>query len=221
MTKITLDIETIPSQLPWVKEYVAATVKPPGTMKKKETIEKWILEEKENAISESMDKCSFDGAMNHIICIGVAIDDEEPIAIVAETIDQEAEILKSFYDVLRSVPYNIANTYIGHNISGFDLRVIRQRSMVLGVKAINGLPFESKPWDKNPYDTMLQWSQSRSDWSSLDKLAKAFGIDGKCGIDGSMVYTMWKEGRFKELAEYCKSDVRIVRELYKKMTLVF
>ncbi len=221
MTDIVIDIETIPSQLPWVKDYVAETVKPPGTMKKQETIDKWILEERSGAIDEAMDKCSFDGAMNHIVCIGIAIDNEDPIAIVAETIDQEAEILKSFYEVLRGVPYSVANTYIGHNISGFDFRVIRQRSMVLGVKPCKGLPFDSKPWDKNPYDTMLQWSQSRSDWASLDKLAKAFGIDGKSGIDGSMVYPMWKEGKFKELAEYCKSDVRIVRELYKKMSLVF
>jgi hypothetical protein len=37
MTTVYLDIETIPSQLPWVSEYVAEGVKPPGTIKKAET----------------------------------------------------------------------------------------------------------------------------------------------------------------------------------------
>lgn len=214
MTKITLDIETIPSQLPWVKEYIAATVKPPGTMKKQETIDKWIAEEKENAISESMDKCSFDGAMNHIICIGVAIDDAPAVAVYAKTIDDEKIILNEFYDLIR--PYEFGTVFIGHNISGFDLKVIRQRSMVLGIKPLDFIPFNSKPWELNPYDTMAQWDQKNS--VKLDKIARAFGIEGKGDVDGSMVYQMWKDGKFDEIAQYCKDDVELTRRVYKKMT---
>ena len=219
MTDIVIDIETIPSQLPWVKEYVTESVKPPGTMKKQETIDKWILEEKSGAIDEAMDKCSFDGAMNHIICIGIAIDNDDPIAIVAETIEQEAEILKSFYEVLRGVPHSIANTYIGHNISGFDMRVIRQRSMVLGVKPMRGIPFDSKPWDKNPFDTMMQWDSKNM--VKLDKIARAFGLQGKGDIDGSQVYQLWKDKKFSDIAKYCKDDVIMTRNVYRKMKEFF
>lgn len=218
MTNIYLDIETIPSQQPWVSEYVESTVKHPGNIKKAETIEKWNLEDRPGAIEEAMNKCSFDGAMNHIICIGIAIDDADPVCVVAENVAQEKDIIKSFYDLIGSSPASINNTYIGHNISGFDLRVIKQRSMVLGVKPNRGIPFDTKPWELNPYDTMVQWDNKNN--AKLDKIARAFGIEGKNGIDGSIVYQMWKDKRFSEIAQYCKEDVIMTRNVYKKMNFI-
>jgi len=216
MTTICLDIETIPSQLPWVGEYVSATVKPPGTIKKAESLLKWEQESKADAVSESMDKCSFDGALNHIICIGLAIDDEEPIAIVANTPDHEAGLLTEFYRLIGSLP--IVTRFVGHNISGFDLKVIKQRSIVLGVKPCNHIPFDAKPWDRNPFDTMYMWDSKNN--AKLDKIARAMGFEGKGGIDGSDVYPMWKDGKFKEIADYCKADVSLTRDVYKKMIAV-
>jgi len=213
MTNIYLDIETIPSQLPWVSEYVAAGVKPPGTIKKAESIAKWHEESKPDAVQEAMDKCSFDGALNHIICIGVAIDDEPAKTIVANTIDQEPVLLNEFYGLIKS--HALGAVYIGHNISGFDLKVIKQRSMVLGVKPAAMIPFDAKPWEKNPYDTMVQWDAKNS--AKLDKIARAFGIKGKGDVDGSDVYQMWKDGNFSEIAQYCREDVEMTRSVYKKM----
>ena len=46
MMKIYLDIETIPGQSPELKTEIAATIKPPGSMKKAETIARWEAEEK-------------------------------------------------------------------------------------------------------------------------------------------------------------------------------
>lgn len=216
MTTIYLDIETIPSQLPWVSEYVSATVKPPGTIKKAESILKWEQESKADAVSEAMDKCSFDGAMNHIICIGVAIDDGDPVAIVANSPDQESYMLQTFYSLIGSLP--IVNTFVGHNISGFDMRVIKQRSMVLGVKPCEHIPFDAKPWDRNPYDTMHVWDSKNN--TKLDKIARAMGFEGKGDIDGSDVYPLWKAGEYDKIAEYCRSDVSLVRNVYKKMIAV-
>jgi len=63
MNNLYLDIETIPSQEKWVRNYIADTVKPPATMKKEETIKKWYEEEFDNAVDEALAKTSFDGAM--------------------------------------------------------------------------------------------------------------------------------------------------------------
>jgi len=214
--KIYIDIETIPSQEIWAHDYIKDTIKPPGQMKKAETIAKWEAEEKQSAILEAMDKLALDGAMNHIVCIGVAINNNPPISFVAKEHLQEAKILRDFFDYIAGNcgKWGIQNTWIGHNISGFDLKIIRQRSMILNVKPLIEIPFEGKPWDKNPFDTMLQWDAKN--FIKLDKIARAFGIKGK-GIDGSQVYEMWKNGLFEMLSDYCENDVDLTRKVYKRM----
>ena len=98
------------------------------------------------------------------------------------------------------------------------MKIIRQRSIVLGIRPRSNMPFDAKPWDTNPFDTLVQWDSDRQKMISLDKLAKALGIQGKSDIDGSMVYGMWKEGKFDEIAQYCADDVRMVRDVYKRIT---
>jgi hypothetical protein len=213
---IYIDIETIPSQEMWAHDYIKDTIKPPAQMKKPETIAKWEAEEKQNAILEAMDKLALDGAMNHIVCIGVAINDNPAITFIAENHTSEIRMLKEFYDYvgLNCGKWGINNKWVGHNISGFDLKIIRQRSMILGVKPTIDIPFMAKPWDLNPFDTMVQWDAKN--FVKLDKIAKAFGIKGK-SMDGSQVYDMWKNGLYEMLSDYCIDDVEMTRKVYKRM----
>lgn len=210
MINVYLDIETIPSQESWVRDYVASTVTHPGQMKKPETIAKWAEEEKPSAVEDALGKCSFDGALNHIVCIGMAIDN----APVETFVGDEIVVISSLYGALSDVGFH--SRFIGHNISGFDLRVIRQRSVILGIKPPACVPFDAKPWDTSRvYDTMIQWDSQNK--ARLDKIARAMGMAGKSG-DGSMVYQMWKDGKYAELAQYCASDVELVRNVYRRMT---
>ena len=217
MTNIYLDIETIPSQEDWVTQYITDNTKPPGNITKPESIEKWYAEKQEQAIEDNLRKCSFDGAMNHIVCIGVALDDEEPVVFYTRAANGEADILQTFYNYIEQSTDDYGNIYIGHNISGFDLRVILQRSIVLGVQPCAGIPFHAKPWDMNPFDTMQKWDARN--YTKLDILARALGIaeSYESGVDGSQVYDMWLNGQDDDIADYCKSDVRLVREVYKRM----
>src|SRR5690606_33419994 len=127
----------------WVRDYVAETVKPPGQMKKAETIAEWERTSRQNAIDEALEKSALDGAMNHIICIGVAIDDHAPVSFTAEQHTQEKKIIEKLYDYLAENTQTHGNTYVGHNISGFDFKVLRQRSMILGVKPPGNIPFDA------------------------------------------------------------------------------
>lgn len=216
--EVFLDIETIPSQLPWVRQYVGDTVKPPAQMKKAETIEKWYQESRAGAVDLAMDKCGLDGAMNHIICIGVAIDDHEPISFSIDEPYKEAKMLEDFYNYLHGNLIVGGNKFIGHNITGFDLKVLKQRSMIYGIKPQIEVPFNVKPWDDIlVYDTMLQWDSR--DFIKLKKLALAFGIEQKKTMHGSEVYTAWKNGLHDQIADYCKNDVSMVRKIYRKMTM--
>jgi len=213
---IYIDIETIPSQEMWAHDYIKDTIRPPAQMKKPETIAKWEAEEKQSAILEAMDKLALDGAMNHIICIGVAINDHAPRSFIAKTHLEEPKVLREFFDYVQGNcgKWGISNKWVGHNISGFDLKIIRQRSMILNVKPVIEIPFMAKPWDLNPFDTMVQWDAKN--FVKLDKIARAFGIVGK-SMSGAEVYPKWKEGLFDMIADYCEADVEMTRKVYKRM----
>ena len=80
------------------------------------------------------------------------------------------------------------------------------------LKAMN-----AKPWDTCIADTMLMWSSDSQKRASMDKLCKAFGLEGKGDFDGSMVAETWPVDHQKVI-DYCKDDVRRTRAMYKRMT---
>jgi hypothetical protein len=61
------------------------------------------------------------------------------------------------------------------------------------------------------------WSQDREKRASMDKLCKAFGIEGKGDFDGSMVAATWPVDPQK-VVDYCCADVERTRALYYRMT---
>lgn len=208
---VYIDIETIPTQETVMQEYVLKNLKAPGNYKDPEKIAAYLEEAKE----EALDKCGLDGATNHIICIGIAIDDHEPVSFSAKKYQEEGKMLKEANEYMADNLQYHGNTIIGHNVSGFDLKVIRQRGIVLGVNTGIAIPFHAKPWDLNPFDTMMQWDAKN--FIKLEKLALALGIQTKKTMEGSEVYSAWKNGLHDMIADYCKNDVRLVREVYKKM----
>lgn len=210
--EIVIDIETIPSQEKWVQDYVRENLSPPANYKDPEKIEKW----KEENLEKQLDKCGLDGAFNHIVCIGYAINDEPAKVLHIENHKHEAAMIDNFFQItgkLTGVP-----TVIGHNVKGFDMLIIKQRAMIHQVPLCTTLPFYAKRYDDNPFDTMLRWNDNKpNDFVKLDKLCRAFGLPSKDGIDGSMVYSLWKAKNFRDLVEYCRDDVEITRNLGRRM----
>lgn len=209
-----LDIETIPSQLPWVREYAEGKVKPPKTIKKQEKIDEWYLNDRHDAIEEMIDGLGFDGASNHIVSIGCAVNYDDPVSFDAATIEDEAKIIQSFFEYVVTMFQRKYPIVVGHNVAGFDLRVIRQRATILGIRRPACMPWAAKPWDNNPFDTMVQWDPKK--FVSQDLLARAFGLRGKGDVDGSKVYDMWKAGESAKIGDYCRDDVAQNREIFMR-----
>jgi 3'-5' exonuclease len=224
MTYIYLDIETIPAQTKQAKDRVASTIKPPAQMKKAETIAAWEKDGKEQAIIEAIDKTSFDGGLGHVCCIGWAVDDEQVNSSYMRNVTPEGEksiINDFFYSAKgRMATGYLTPTIVGHYISGFDIRFLTQRAIVLGVMIPNWWPHEIKPWGNEIFDTMIKWAGAKGT-VSLDNLCFALGVEGKGDIDGSMVAQMFKDGKHKEIASYCRDDVERVRKVHKKMIAAF
>lgn len=210
------DIESIPTTDPAVIERIASTIKPPGTLKKQESIDKWIAEEKASAIDEAVKKTSFDGTYGKIVCIGWALEDT---LVASWCHDNERELLTVFFDSYRSAgKLGRDITCVGHNIIGFDLKFLWKRCVILGIRP-PPLPFKAKPWDSSVFDSMLQWDSDVSKRISLDNLCHALGVKSPKGeMDGSMVSDAFNAGRFDDIAKYCAQDVEAVRDVYRRMT---
>lgn len=211
-TTIFVDIETIPDQSEDVLARALADIRPPGNIKKQESIDAWMAENAETAAREVVAKTSFDPAQGHICTIAWVDEDSEPMVAHAVRVDQEAAVLHAFFAALGEFD---RTTFVGHYITGFDLRFILCRAVVLGVRIPKCIPRDIKPWGDRTFDTMTAWAGKRGT-ISMDNLATALGIEGKDGFDGSMVAEAWANGDHEKIAEYCKDDVRITRDIWRK-----
>lgn len=207
-----VDIETIPTQSPDVIERYKAEVKAPGNIKKPESIDAWMVENRDRVAAENIAKTSFDPAAGHICTIGWATDDDDPVAAHTPTVEGERDVIEAFYGSLTPLH---KYTFVGHNIAAFDIRFLLCRSVVLGIRIPQCIPRDPKPWDRGLMDTMTAWAGQRGT-ISMDRLCDALSLPGKGGFDGPMVADAWANGEHDRIAEYCKSDVEKTREIWRR-----
>jgi predicted PolB exonuclease-like 3'-5' exonuclease len=244
-----LDLETVPAQRPDVLEELRAAeqdallaalaaVKPPGNYKKQETIDEWMATEAPKVKQALIDasaanvdaayrKTGLDGSFGQICVIGWALDDGAVSTIWDhEWANGERELLESFYCALTdAIPANMERTtcVVGHNVAGFDLRYLTQRSIVNNVRPhrIIAAAAQAKPWEQEKvYDTMIQWGGTGAKpGGSLDKLCRALSVPTPKGdITGATVWDAVQAGRIADVAAYCARDVAAVRSIHKRMT---
>jgi 3'-5' exonuclease len=163
------------------------------------------------SFEEFVESTGLDGSFGRICCISYAIDDAAILSLSGD----EKEIVERFWKAAGDV-----NLFIGFNLMDFDLRFIYQRSIILGVKPTQDLSFAR--YRNSPiYDVMHEWSKwSNLGRTSLHGLSKALGISSpkEGDIEGKDVAKAYKDGRLKEICEYCERDVEATRQIYKRMT---
>lgn len=166
-------------------------------------------EEVEETFQEFVLKTSFDGNFGRVVAVAYALDDGEVVALSGT----ETEILEAFW-----AAYAGATRMIGHNIRDFDLPFLVRRSRILGVKP-SALPNLARYRHDQVYDTLHEWNLWSGKAGSLDVLARLLGLPtSKDEMSGADVWPYFQAGRIAEICEYCKKDVALTREVYKKMT---
>ena len=233
MTTIVLDIETVPSQLPGAIDAIRASIKPPGTLKKAESIAAWVKDERESAVHEAHRKQSLDGGLaGEIISIAILAPDlegdagwvrcraqgeseapllEDAAAAVMQRIDRTACTLAEGRHAAQD-PF-----FVAHN-AAFDLPFIWRRCIVNGVRLPFRFPRPSAREGRDFGCTMVQWA-GVGNRVSLDKLCLALSIPSpKAGMDGSQVAEYVAAGRIEDVAAYCRGDVAATREVWRHMT---
>lgn len=218
-----LDIESVPGQAPGLRDELALTVKPPATLKKAESIQAWIDNERPAALEEAWLRTSLDGTYGQIVVIGMAIDDDPVREFVVRDLSatEEACVLGAFWAAIRNAHAGNASmkpTIIGHNVIGFDLPFLWKRSVIRGVRPPFWWPRNPKPWADGIIDTMTYWAGDRGT-IGLDRLCRALGLDGKGdGMTGADVWPAVRDGRIAEVAAYCAADVERTRAIHRRMT---
>ena len=205
------DIETLPTTDKKVIERIAASIKPPAKYTKKESIDTWMAENYELELKEKIHATGMQAAYGSVACIGWS----HRIGIDCVGMNMtESQCIRYFYDAIED-----HDTFSGHNIAGFDLKFLKQRSMILGIKPPKNIlkAMNAKPWDDCIKDIMLMWDLDKNKMASLDMMCWWFGVKhGMPDMDGSMVAETWPVDPQKVI-DYCISDVKAEREIYYKM----
>lgn len=203
---VTIDIETLPAA---------------------ETVECLALAADEKKTEEVQRKTALSGDFGRILCIGYTderADGTRRMGVIGFDKESktfhldERQMLERFWNLMRG--FNPSrDRVVGHNIFEFDLRFILKRSRINGICPTAELSF--RRYANQPvYDTMCEWECWSRDKIKLEHLAAAFSLPSSKteDIDGGKVFELYQAGRHQEIFDYCLRDVRLTREIYRRMT---
>jgi 3'-5' exonuclease len=148
-----------------------------------------------------------------IICIGVLIARRDNHHWVVEALGaphvgerSEKELIAAFVDKIAQLKPQL----VTFNGSSFDLPVVRYRAMVHKVSAAG---LSARPYFHRYADDAVDLCDVLSSFApgakaGLHELCRVIGLPGKPdAINGADVDRYFREGRTREIAEYCESDV--------------
>lgn len=124
----------------------------------------------------------------------------------------EEELITHFWEVASHY-----NQFITFNGRGFDCPFIMIRSAVLKIKPTRNL-MPNRYFDSHIdlLDRLMFFGSVRK-MMNLHMWCRAFGIESPKakGVTGHDVADLFKNKKFKEIAEYCFDDIVATKELYK------
>lgn len=212
MHNLYIDIETIPGPvIPTIDEMME---KCPASYKKPDSIRTWAEENQ----MEQHRKQALDSMQGEILAVGFAHNDNEPgCAIRTNGMDERTLLTMVEAGLMQIVKAHkgVAPVWVGHNIKGFDLPWMWRKCLKYGLYDLaRSIP--KGRYTKDIEDTMEMWATDYKDHVSLSKIAGFFGLNGKTeGLDGSKVYDAYLAGEHGRIAEYCKGDVALTREIHR------
>ena len=227
-----LDIETVPCQQPWARDEIRATLKPPGALKKADSIATWWATEAEQAIDAAWRKQSLDGGtFGEIVSIALITDSTCPVT--PEWVrcrapgEPEADLIREAFAVVKgwqtevcreltpgSKPWLPATFPVAHNAQ-FDLGFLWRRARALRIRTPEWLPAPSQAKHGQHYlCTMRTWCDY-GQYISLERLCLALNIASpKTDMHGSQVFDAWLAGETNKIAAYNLNDTKAVQSVY-------
>jgi hypothetical protein len=213
---VYIDIETLPAAWSDAEIDAHAAKSVPGNYTKPDSITKWIAENR----AELHARTALDGFHARLLAVGVAIEDEDPVVLYTEA-GSDTGALGVLEELSRIVPRGDGVTWVGHNILGFDLPMLRRCCWRYGqgsnaAHVLSGrLAVRRSP---QVVDTQEVWAGTeRGRYYRLDDVARAVGLQGKGGMSGADVYPAWVAGEHERIRSYCAADVALTRAVYWRL----
>lgn len=206
MEPFFLDIETRrTADLALIKR-ISAKVKPPGTHKKPETIQKWWAEEGEAARTAAIEETALNGTYGRLASVAWT-DIVGDIHVTKDHDEQRmlGRISAEFIDDRDIVAFN----------GEFDLRFLYQRIIVNGFKVPRRLRRALS--DRNGFiDPMKDWAGFRGYVSQAD-LAAAMGIENLDKTTGADMAALIDAENWDAVEFHNANDVSILMQIYRLM----
>jgi len=216
MSKIIIDIETIPNQTlkdELKPKFNESTVKL-GNLKDPAKVAAKIDQAKKEFESGLTKKMSLESNYCQIISLGYIVLDLDNNVIGKGVLfdpDSDKQILEDFR------PLAVGKQIIGWNVKGFDIPIIWKRNLFVNNFAI---------WDNyrnviNPYrdDNCMDLMHvfNNNGMGKMSVCADLLGIESKTGMDGSMIYDAYKAGEYDKIKEYNMQDCECCLEIMKRI----
>ena len=186
--------------------------------------EGWVQERKEKGQSDFMPL-----HLQRILVLSCVFRNAEGLRIhsfVDRDNASEGKIIQTFFNTLEKHTPQL----VSWNGGGFDLPVLHYRGLQHGVVADRywsmgeGGSADDREFKWNNYISryhmrhldlmdLLAMYQPKNN-APLDAMAKLCGFPGKLGMDGSMVYRSYLEGKLEDIRRYCETDVMNTYLLY-------
>ena len=239
MSSVYIDLETLPDMsdgvLDKITEEVAANFKAPSNLTKAqagadlgwtgdklkytaaaEVVAAWEQEfasTKAREVAEQQwRKQALDPDYGRVCSAVFTLDGNEYHSFMCE---DEKELLECMWITLMRLIPGSDFYAIGHNIT-FDLGFLWKRSIIHDLP----IPFKLRPHGRHGHDyfcTMRHWA-GYNGRISQSRLCDILGIKGKPeGMDGSEVLDAYLAGKYAEILEYNKEDVRQVFEICQRI----
>ena len=207
MEPLFIDIETRrTSDLALIKR-ISSKVKPPGSYKKPETIQKWWAEEGEAARTAAIEETALNGTYGRLASVAWAYGDDHVECISGES---EHDMLFAIKEML-----SLRGDKIVAFNGDFDLRFIFQRMVILGGAPPRALRRALN--DKGGYiDPMKDWAGFRGYVSQAD-LAAAMGIETTDTTTGADMAALIDAGDWPAVQAHNIADVETLRNIYQRM----
>jgi predicted PolB exonuclease-like 3'-5' exonuclease len=148
-----------------------------------------------------------------IVCIGALVAHRETDHWAVDALGAphvgdrtEKQLISAFVDKIAELSPQL----VTFNGNSFDLPVLRYRAMTHSIAApgLSARPYFNRYTDDatDLCDVLSSFSPQAK--ATLNELCKVMGMTGKPdGIDGSEVGNYFLEGRIKEIADYCETDI--------------
>ncbi len=234
--RLFINTETVPSQHPNALTEAAASVRPPATLKKPESIAAWWATEAVACAQEAWRKQSLDGGTaGEIVSIACTDGEWREWAHCRAVGESEAALLVAFIEAVegwtaddaRKLCGNAAgwpvddHRLVAHNAS-FDLGFLWRRMAINAVRIPKWLPSPQARAGKAYGCTMQAWA-GFGKFIGLDALCRALGVTSPKeagGMDGSKVFDAWLTGEHAAIARYNLEDARAVASVWHRLAAV-